>query len=154
MAKMSGFQIERATAEDFIAFRRLGTHAMELTKQAWEPRRGDVIVVELDGAKGVEKRGTRPTVVVQCNKLNGAVESAVVAPVTTRGGGGDLVVREHEAYLHEGEGDLAEDSVAECNQLRAVDLPERMVKLLGWLDDDAMGRVDEALCNALSLCEA
>lgn len=46
-------------------------------------RRGDVVLVALDPTLGREIRKTRPCVVVSPDELNGALNTFIVAPLTT-----------------------------------------------------------------------
>jgi mRNA interferase MazF len=47
------------------------------------PRRGDVYVVALNPTRGRESRKTRPCVIVSPDDLNDALETFIVAPLTT-----------------------------------------------------------------------
>lgn len=116
-------------------------------------RRGDVVTVELDGARGVEKRGARPVVVVQADYLNDSLSSATVVPVTRRGGGGGGGSHAHDVRIGPNQAGVDEGSYVECNQARTVDLDERMNDMMGWLSDGYMDRIDRALANALGLAE-
>ncbi len=49
------------------------------------PRRGDVLLVELDPTRGSEIRKTRPCVVVSPDELNRHLRTLIVAPMTTGG---------------------------------------------------------------------
>lgn len=49
------------------------------------PRRGDVLLVELDPTLGSEIRQTRPCVVVSPDELNRHLRTLIVAPMTTGG---------------------------------------------------------------------
>lgn len=48
-------------------------------------RRFDVFLVNLDPTIGVEIQKTRPCVVVSPDELNGTVQTAIIAPMTTKG---------------------------------------------------------------------
>lgn len=50
-----------------------------------ELRRGDVVLVELNPARGGEIRKTRPCLVVSPDELNAHVRTYIVAPLTTGG---------------------------------------------------------------------
>jgi len=113
---------------------------------AWEVRQGDVLVVVLDGTQGYEKTGTRPVVVVQNNGLNGAIDTAVVAPCTTRRGQTERRPgRPHEVYLAPASGGLEDGTVVDCSQARTVDIDERLVATKGWLEDGHLERVLDAM---------
>lgn len=120
--------------------------------RTWELRRGDVLRVDLRGAEGHERMGQRPAVVVQGDDFNSETQTVLVAPVTTRGGraaGADE--RELEVAVPAGEGGLTRDSVVECDQLRTADIGERMLDVLGWLEDERMAEIARAVGRAAGL---
>lgn len=49
---------------------------------ALTPRRGDVLLAELDPSRGSEIRKTRPCVVVSPDELNRHLRTLIVAPMT------------------------------------------------------------------------
>jgi|AntDeeMetagen285_2_1112576.scaffolds.fasta_scaffold16352_1 mRNA-degrading endonuclease toxin of MazEF toxin-antitoxin module len=120
----------------------------------WDHRRGDVIMVALNGAAGCEKRGTRPAVVLEANELESRDGHSIIAPMTTRGGDGPNGIeskRPDEVVVPAGEGDLERTSVVECQHIREVSLDERLVRNMGWLEDERMAEISEAARFALGL---
>jgi mRNA interferase MazF len=84
--------------------------------------RGDVVQVDLDGAKGVEKQKVRPCVVVQNDVGNRVSPMTIVAPVTDDEQFKNLPVQVFVALGDLGPG--AKDSVIECGHLRTIDRDE------------------------------
>jgi len=99
--------------------------------------RFDVVLVQLDPARGSEIRKTRPAVVVSPNEMNQALRTAVVAPMTTAGHAYPWRV----AVTFGGRaGRIALD------QIRTVDR-ERLLRRLGTLDGDTARRVLDTLAE-------
>lgn len=86
--------------------------------------RFDVVLVELDPARGSEIRKTRPCVVISPDEMNDALRTVVVAPMTTQG---HLYPWRVPLTFQAREGRIALD------QLRTVDRT-RVVQHLGALD--------------------
>ena len=111
-----------------------------------EVRRGDIVIVELDPTRGHEIRKTRPSVVVQNDVGNRNSHTTVVAPATTthRGYPFEVLVRADES-------DFNEDSSIRLDQIRSVDIPERIQFVAGQLPASIMREVDSALKLELAL---
>lgn len=58
---------------------------MAIARLTRAPSRGDVVLVELDPARGSEVRKTRPCLVVSPDELNHHLRTIIVAPLTTGG---------------------------------------------------------------------
>ena len=93
------------------------------------PRRGDVVLVALDPARGREIRKTRPCVVVSPDELNRHLRTLIVAPMTT---GGQAYPWRVSCRFQRTDGFIALD------QLRTVDR-ERVARKLGRLAPSALG---------------
>lgn len=119
-------------------------------------RRGDVVLVDLDGARGAEAKagagGYRACVVVQNDRGNGSSPLTVVvtlAPAASfRGIPGQVALSADDL------GRGGRDSVAECGQVRAVDGDARLSRVVGRVSPEAMARVDRGLVAALGLAPA
>lgn len=112
-------------------------------------QRGDVVLVDLRGAEGREKRGERPCLIVQNDKGNGASPLTIIVPLTNVAQYKRLPI---QVLLAARElGPLAKDSVAECGHIRSVDRDTRIKRRLGRIDDESMGRIDKALRISLAL---
>jgi mRNA interferase MazF len=108
----------------------------------------------LDPTKGSEQSGTRPIVVVSRDSINhnavGTNRSIVVVavPVTDRENLGELYPS-HVA-LKKGAGGLTKDSVALCEQVRAVST-DRLVRYMGKLSSTDLAKIEAALRLVLLL---
>ena len=93
------------------------------------PRRGDVLLVELDPTRGSEIRMTRPCVVVSPDELNRHLRTLLVAPMTT---GGQAYPWRVACRFQQKDGYITLD------QLRTIDR-ERVSRKLGRLAPPALG---------------
>ncbi len=94
------------------------------------PRRGDVLLVELDPKLGSEIRKTRPCVVVSPDELNRHLRTLIVAPMTT---GGQAYPWRVACRFQQKDGFITLD------QLRTIDR-ERVSRKLGRLAPPALGK--------------
>jgi len=102
----------------------------------------------LDPTRGSEQAGTRPVIIVSRNAINQHGAVVVVVPLT--GSEHKRKIYPSQVLLRAGEGGLRKDSVALCEQLRAVS-KERLGTSLGHLSLTRMGEVSEAIRIALDL---
>jgi mRNA interferase MazF len=111
-------------------------------------RRGDIYWAFLDPALGSEQAGRRPVVVVSRDAIHNSTSVAIVVPLTNR-------VNKQRIYhsqveIDRGEAGLKTDSVALCEQVRAIS-KERLRDFLGHLEASRISQVDAALKIALDL---
>lgn len=111
-----------------------------------EVRRGDIVVVELDPARGREMEKTRPGVVVQNDVGNRNAATTVVAPATTTHRGYPF-----EVAVTAAESDFEQDSSVRLDQIRTVDIAERIQFVAGRLPASVMRDIDDALRLELAL---
>jgi mRNA interferase MazF len=109
-------------------------------------RRGDIVVVDLDPTRGHEMRKTRLCVVVQNDVGNRNSQTTIVAPATTTHRGYPF-----EVLVTADESDFTEDSSIRLDQIRTVDIPERIQFVAGRLPAAVMREVDSALTLELAL---
>lgn len=109
-------------------------------------RRSDIVIVELDPTRGHEMQKTRPCVVVQNDVGNRNSHTTVVAPATTTHRGYPF-----EVLVGADESDFTEDSSIRLDQIRSVDIPERIQFVAGQLPAFIMREVDSALKLELEL---
>lgn len=102
-------------------------------------RRGDVLLVDLGGAKGLETKGFHPCVVVSNDTLNEDERTVVVVPITSHGGKGNA--KAFEVSLKAGDGELEKDCAAVPHQVRTIDKSARVVEIWGRLSDQAMDAI-------------
>ena len=114
-------------------------------------RRGSIVWVELGTGRGAEQGKRRPAVIVSNDGANIAAENlgygvVIVVPMTS-------TVRHSRSFqvliprLLSG---LGEDSIAQCEQLRAVDI-KRLTATRYALSEDVMGDINAALMVQLGL---
>jgi len=114
-------------------------------------RRGDIVAVSLDPARGSEASKTRPAIVVS-NDAASATASRLgrggitVVPVTSN----IARVYPFQVLLRAAETGLRQDSKAQAEQVRSVAV-ERIGKQIGRLPAAAMAELDEALRIHLAL---
>ncbi len=106
--------------------------------------RGMVIDVNLDPTKGSETGKVRPCVIVTNNTYNERVPVVQVVPLTAWSARKARVVTNVEIEPSSRNG-LTKRSVADCLQTRPVDHGARLVRLRGELEDEDMGKIDDAL---------
>jgi mRNA interferase MazF len=114
-------------------------------------RRGDIVAVSLDPARGSEASKTRPAVVVSNDAANATASRLArgvisVVPITSN------VARVYpfQVLLRAGQTGLRQDSKAQAEQVRSVAV-ERIGKRIGRLPAAAMAELDEALRIHLAL---
>lgn len=110
-------------------------------------KRGDIVLVDLEPAKGSEQGKTRPAVVLQNDIGNKYSPTTIVAPLTSS---------YDEIYpvnveIKTKRSELEKDSIVLLNQIVTVDIEERIIKKLGSLDKDKMKEVDKAIEVSLGL---
>lgn len=118
--------------------------------QDFNIRRGDILEVVLEGAQGIEKRGKRPALVVQTNREVGYEGSVIVAPITSQPDQDNLNESEVSVPATDETG-LDCTSTVQVNQLRTVDIDERVTDIYGWVEGDPLERVDAALAYTLDI---
>lgn len=119
---------------------------------AWRPmRRGDIVLADLDPARGSESAKRRPVVVVSNDGANATATRlgrgvVTVVPVTSN------VARVYpfQVLLAAGETGLERDSKAQAEQVRSIAV-ERLGTRLGRLTPKLTNELDDALRLHLSL---
>jgi mRNA interferase MazF len=110
--------------------------------------RGEVYQADLNPVAGSEQGGRRPVLIVSRNALNVNAPIVIVVPLTGRENKRRLYPTHVE--LTAGEGGLSKDSVALCEQVRAIS-KDRLRKKLGQVSPQRMSAVDSALRISLDL---
>jgi mRNA interferase MazF len=105
-------------------------------------RRGEVWWVDLDPTRGSEIRKTRPAVIVTADPLNRTRRTVIVVPLSTGPTPRPPLVIAIPS--------LGTDSVAICDQLRAVDRA-RFVRQQGQLSAADLRAVEDGLRAVLAL---
>ena len=107
-------------------------------------KRGMVIDVNLDPAKGSETGKIRPCVIVTNNTYNARVPVIQVVPLTAWSVRKTNIITnvEIQPSTHNA---ITKKSVADCLQTRPIDHRARFVKVRGELEDVVMSKIDDAL---------
>jgi mRNA interferase MazF len=115
------------------------TYRRRSAPAGWFPRRGEICRAALDKE--------RPVLIVSSNALNRHSLDVCIVPVSTV---------EHRAFslrpkLRAGEGGLARDSWAKCDQVTTLEKSAICYPPLGVVGPESLGRVELAIKQALEL---
>jgi mRNA interferase MazF len=114
-------------------------------------RRGDIVAVGLDPARGSEASKTRPAIVVSNDAANATATRLgrgviTVVPVTSN----IARIYPFQVLLRADQTGLRQDSKAQAEQMRSVAV-ERIGKQIGMLPAAVLAELDEALRVHLAL---
>jgi mRNA interferase MazF len=114
-------------------------------------RRGDIVWVELDPARGSEANGRRPAVLITNDDANHKAQQlrhgmVTVVPVTSN----TARLYPFQVLLPADRCRLSEDSKAQAEQIRSVTI-ERLGAVVGQLPADLVEELEDALRLHLSL---
>ncbi len=109
--------------------------------------RGDIVLVDLDPAKGSEQGKTRPALVIQNDIGNKLSTTTIVAPITSR-----IYTKEFptNVFLDKNRTKLPKDSTILFNQIRTID-KERIIKKIDRLDRFYLEKSNRAIEVSLGL---
>ncbi|MFC5222786.1 type II toxin-antitoxin system PemK/MazF family toxin [Bifidobacterium leontopitheci] len=110
-----------------------------------EWRYGDVLLVDLDPAKGHEQKKRRPVIVVSNDDFNRNCSLTVVIAISH--GRGDFELHLPITATRRDDGDGWIDGYAQVEQIRALDLEERNPVRIGRLRDDDMDHITGTLIS-------
>lgn len=112
-------------------------------------KRGDIILVDLEPIRGSEQGKTRRCVIVQNDIANLYSPVTNIVPLTDA----KKVKKWYKClvFLNKKEQGLTKDSAAQCNQIRTIDKKERILDRLGYVSEEKMREIDEALRIHLAL---
>jgi mRNA interferase MazF len=110
--------------------------------------RGEVYQADLDPIAGSEQGGKRPVLIVSRNAINANAPIVIVVPLTSRENKRRLYPTHVEFTV--GEGGLSKDSVALCEQVRAIS-KARLTKRIGQVSSQRMSVVEAALKISIDL---
>ncbi len=100
-------------------------------------QRFSVYLINLDPTVGVEIQKTRPCVVISPDEMNAAIQTVIIAPITTK----------RRAYPSRVDCQFEDrDAQIVLDQIRTVD-KRRLLKLLGALDTGTQRRVLQVLAD-------
>jgi mRNA interferase MazF len=110
--------------------------------------RGDVWFARLNPTEGAEISGERPVVVMSRDAINRNSPVVIVVPLTGREN--KPRIYPSHVVLKSGDGGLTKDSVAVCEQVRAIQAA-RLVRQIGHLAPASIVEIGAALKIALDL---
>ena len=112
-----------------------------------EIKRGEIWLINLDPTVGHEIKKTRPALIIQNNIGNKYSTTTIIAPLTSQ--------KTNRVYPYEvliqNKG-LACESKILLNHVRAID-KQRILKKLGFLNEEQMNQVNEAIKISLGLVQ-
>jgi mRNA interferase MazF len=118
-----------------------------MTPTAPQVKRGDIYYADLSPVVGSEQGGMRPVLIVQNDTGNKHSPTVIAAAITSQINKARLpthIELEAQAY------GLTKDSVILLEQVRTID-KRRLRDRVGQLDNQLMGRVDDAIAVSLGL---
>ena len=102
------------------------------------PKRGEVWLADLNPIKGSEQAGTRPVLIFQNDSINKFTTTFLAIPFTSNLRRAALPSC---VMVPQGEGGLANDSVALCHQLRVLD-KARLLHRLGRFENEILADIE------------
>ena len=112
-------------------------------------KRGEIYLADLSPVVGSEQGGQRPVLIVQNDIGNKYSPTVIIVAITAQITKSKLPT--HVELPAKGNG-LNKDSVILAEQIRTID-KKRLLKLLGFLNNEYMERVNEALTISLELVD-
>ena len=109
--------------------------------------RGDIYYADLSPVVGSEQGGVRPVLIVQNDVGNRFSPTVIAAAITSRQDKAKLPT--HISLNAVGSG-LSKDSIVLLEQVRTLD-KHRLKEKMGSLDENSMGKVDQALSISFGL---
>lgn len=111
-------------------------------QESWCPRRGDIVWIEFDSARGHEQAGRRPALIVSPELYNRRVGLALVCPVTSMEKGYPFEIRIP--------GNLPISGVILSDQVKSIDWRERDVQHISRLPSYVLKEVLDKIAFLLS----
>jgi mRNA interferase MazF len=107
--------------------------------------RGEVWLANLEPTRGSEQAGTRPAIVFQNDMISRFSTTVLTIPLTSNLRRASLPTC---LLISSGDGGLAQDSVALCHQMRALD-KTRLLRKLGQLKPETIKQLEEIVLFTL-----
>lgn len=108
-------------------------------------KRGEVWLANLNPTQGSEQAGTRPVIVFQNEIVSQFSTTIITIPLTTNLRRASLPIC---IAIAQGNGGLAQDSVALCFQMRVLD-KTRLIQKLGQLNIETIAQLEEVVLLTL-----
>lgn len=114
-----------------------------------EVRRGDIVYADLSGpteTRGHEVRKKRPAIILQNDIGNEASATTIIAPASSGSSPYPFQVN-----VAASSSDFDHDSYVMLDQIRTVDIDERILESFGHLDRQTMTKIDRSIEISLGL---
>jgi mRNA interferase MazF len=108
-------------------------------------KRGDVWLANLDPTQGSEQAGIRPVIIFQNDIVSQFSTTTITIPLTTNKRRASLPIC---VAIRQGDGGLAQDSVALCFQMRVLD-KTRLIRRLGQLNPNTVTQLEDVILVTL-----
>ena len=103
------------------------------TRTDWQPRPGEILLVDLEPIRGTEQNGIRPALVVSDPDMNQLTRRVIVCPITRNPHSWPTKV-----FLPPG---LSVAGAVLVDQVRSIDRAARILRSLGPVPDDIVAEV-------------
>lgn len=110
------------------------------------PKKGSILLVNLDPIIGSEIGKKRPAAVVSNNINNERAQTITIVPITSSVN----KIYPFEVFLPSGSGNLQTNSKAKANQIRTID-KKRIVSEIGILNENLIKDIENALLIHLDI---
>jgi mRNA interferase MazF len=108
-------------------------------------RRGEVWLATLNPTQGSEQAGIRPVIIFQNDIVSQFSTTTIAIPLTTNQRRASLPIC---MLIKQGDGGLAQASVALCFQIRVLD-KTRLIRRLGQLSPETIAQLEEVVLLTL-----
>lgn len=108
-------------------------------------KRGEIWLADLNPIQGSEQGGTRPIVIFQNDIVSQFSTTIIAIPFTTNQRRASLPIC---MLIEQGDGGLAQDSVALCFQMRVLD-KARLIRKLGQLNPETITQLEKVVLLTL-----
>ncbi|MEK7083910.1 MAG: type II toxin-antitoxin system PemK/MazF family toxin [Patescibacteria group bacterium] len=122
---------------------------MKNIRSRFQPKRGDIYLVNFDPTVGSEIKKTRPAIILQNDIGNRYSPITIVAAITSRV---EDRIYPTEVLLRHGKSGLSKDSLILLNQIRSID-KQRLVRKIGRIDTETLRKVHAAIQISLGLVD-
>jgi mRNA interferase MazF len=113
------------------------------TRTDWQPRPGEILLVDLEPVRGTEQKGIRPALVVSDPNMNQLTRRVIVCPITRNPHPWPTKV-----FLPAG---LSVTGAVLVDQGRSIDRAARILRSLGSAPDEIVAEVRGKLRTLLGL---
>ena len=108
-------------------------------------KRGEVWLADLNPTQGSEQAGIRPVIIFQSDIVSQFSTTVIAIPLTANQRRASLPIC---LLIRQGDGGLAQDSVALCFQMRVLD-KTRLIRQLGQLNPETITHLEDVVLLTL-----